>query len=136
MVARPHPHRRRRAGPSHAAPGAQDPCGRRSRAPLFGGHDQRSGHRATGLRRIHPHADLAHIVLTDSAGVQKEAPNLESPALGMRDITKPRARESGNGGIDPYERGAARGPCEPVLHDSDPPEAMANAANHHGEDRA
>jgi UDP-N-acetylglucosamine 2-epimerase (non-hydrolysing) len=81
--------------------------------------------------------DRATIVLTDSGGVQEEAPSLGKPVLVMRDTTeRPEAVAAGTArlvGTD-YDQIVAN-VCS-LLHDADAYAAMANAVNPYGDGRA
>ena len=81
--------------------------------------------------------ERAHIVLTDSGGIQEEAPGLGKPVLVMRDTTeRPEAVEAGTVrlvGTD-YEKittSAAR-----LLDDPQAYAEMAHAANPYGDGKA
>ena len=79
----------------------------------------------------------SHIVLTDSGGIQEEAPSLGKPVLVLREVTeRPEAVEAGVArlvGTDPnrivYE-------TERLLDDADVYAAMAQAVNPYGDGRA
>jgi len=79
----------------------------------------------------------ARIILTDSGGVQEEAPSLGKPVLVMRDNTeRPEAVEAGTVrlvGTD-YDRIVFE--ANHLLHDADAYAAMANAVNPYGDGRA
>lgn len=86
---------------------------------------------------FHNIMDRSHIILTDSGGIQEEAPSLGKPVIVARDTTE---RPEG------VEAGTLRlvGPDEDALHDSlltlltDPAEyeKMAHAANPYGDGQA
>lgn len=79
----------------------------------------------------------AHLVLTDSGGLQEEAPALGTPVLVMRDLTeRPEALEAGTArlvGTDPQRilAEASRLMDDPAAH-----AAMARAANPYGDGHA
>jgi UDP-N-acetylglucosamine 2-epimerase (non-hydrolysing) len=77
---------------------------------------------------------MAHVVLTDSGGVQEEAPSLGKPVLVMRDTTeRPEAVEAGAVrlvGTDPARIVAE---VSTLLTDSDAYERMARAVNPYGD---
>ena len=81
--------------------------------------------------------EKSHIVLTDSGGIQEEAPGLGKPVLVMRDTTeRPEALEAGTVklvGTD-YERIVAE--VSALLSDRDYYEGMSRAVNPYGDGRA
>ena len=81
--------------------------------------------------------EKSHIVLTDSGGIQEEAPGLGKPVLVMRDTTeRPEALEAGTVklvGTD-YERIVAE--VSALLSDRDYYEGMSCAVNPYGDGRA
>ena len=81
--------------------------------------------------------EKSHIVLTDSGGIQEEAPGLGKPVLVMRDTTeRPEALEAGTVklvGTD-YERIVTE--VSALLSDRDYYEGMSRAVNPYGDGRA
>ncbi len=77
-------------------PGASEPQRAGARGPASGRPGERSADRAA---RYVPFVDLmrrAHILLTDSGGIQEEGPSLGKPVLVMREKTeRPEAVEAG-----------------------------------------
>jgi UDP-N-acetylglucosamine 2-epimerase (non-hydrolysing) len=79
----------------------------------------------------------AHIVLTDSGGVQEEAPSLGKPVLVMRDNTeRPEALEAGTVKLIGTEEERIVAEVTSLLHDSAHFAAMANAVNPYGDGKA
>lgn len=77
---------------------------------------------------------LAHIVLTDSGGVQEEAPSLGKPVLVMRDNTeRPEAVEAGTVALIGTDEERIVAEVSRLLHDASHFEAMANAVNPYGD---
>ncbi|MFJ6535575.1 non-hydrolyzing UDP-N-acetylglucosamine 2-epimerase [Paenarthrobacter sp. NPDC091711] len=77
---------------------------------------------------------LAHIVLTDSGGVQEEAPSLGKPVLVMRDNTeRPEAVEAGTVALIGTDEERIVTEVSRLLHDAEHFEAMANAVNPYGD---
>ena len=78
-----------------------------------------------------------HLVLTDSGGIQEEAPSLGRPVLVLRDVTeRPEAVEAGTvqvvgTGEEPVFRAAKRLLLDPAAY-----RAMARAVNPYGDGRA
>ncbi len=76
----------------------------------------------------------AHIVLTDSGGVQEEAPSLGKPVLVMREVTeRPEAVDAGTAMLvgNTYERIVDA--VQRLLSDADTYNRMANAVNPYGD---
>jgi UDP-N-acetylglucosamine 2-epimerase (non-hydrolysing) len=81
--------------------------------------------------------DRATIVLTDSGGVQEEAPSLGKPVLVMRDTTeRPEAVAAGTARLVGTDRDQIVANVCSLLHDADAYAAMANAVNPYGDGRA
>lgn len=79
----------------------------------------------------------AHIVLTDSGGVQEEAPSLGKPVLVMRDNTeRPEALEAGTVKLIGTDEERLVAEVTRLLHDSAHFAAMANAVNPYGDGKA
>ncbi|QOT22786.1 UDP-N-acetylglucosamine 2-epimerase (non-hydrolyzing) [Paenarthrobacter sp. YJN-D] len=77
---------------------------------------------------------LAHVVLTDSGGVQEEAPSLGKPVLVMRDNTeRPEAVEAGTVALIGTDEERIVAEVSRLLHDAPHFEAMANAVNPYGD---
>ena len=79
----------------------------------------------------------AHIVLTDSGGVQEEAPSLGKPVLVMRENTeRPEALEAGTVKLIGTDEERIVAEVSRLLHDSAHFSAMANAVNPYGDGKA
>lgn len=80
---------------------------------------------------------LAHIVLTDSGGVQEEAPSLGKPVLVMRDNTeRPEAVHAGTVALIGTDEERIVKEVDQLLHDEAHFERMANAVNPYGDGKA
>nr|WP_208096719.1 UDP-N-acetylglucosamine 2-epimerase (non-hydrolyzing) [Paenarthrobacter sp. MSM-2-10-13] len=80
---------------------------------------------------------LAHIVLTDSGGVQEEAPSLGKPVLVMRDNTeRPEAVVAGTVTLIGTNEERIVNEVSRLLNDAEHFSAMANAVNPYGDGRA
>lgn len=120
------------AYPVHLNPQVQEPARR-----ILGGHD-----------RIHllPPADyaaFAHLmaratlIITDSGGIQEEAPTLGKPTLVMRRETeRPEAIEAGTARLVGTDPARIVGEAERLLRDPDAYAAMARVANPFGDGHA
>jgi UDP-N-acetylglucosamine 2-epimerase (non-hydrolysing) len=80
---------------------------------------------------------LAHIVLTDSGGVQEEAPSLGKPVLIMRDNTeRPEAVDAGTAALIGTDEERIVKEVDRLLHDQYHFDSMANAVNPYGDGQA
>lgn len=101
-----------------------------------------------GVDRIHlinpmeyePFANLmslSSLVLTDSGGIQEEAPSLGKPVLVLRDTTeRPEAVEAGTVRLIGTDKNVVYRETQHLLTDSDAYAAMSNAVNPYGDGRA
>ncbi|WP_193075256.1 non-hydrolyzing UDP-N-acetylglucosamine 2-epimerase [Pseudomonas sp. FME51] len=79
----------------------------------------------------------AHIILTDSGGIQEEAPSLGKPVLVMRDTTeRPEAVEAGTVKLVGTEVNAIRDNLDVLLNDEQAYAAMSRAHNPYGDGQA
>lgn len=79
----------------------------------------------------------AHIVLTDSGGIQEEAPGLGKPVLVMRDTTeRPEALEAGTVRLVGTEFGRITSEVSRLLDDSEAWRGMSRAVNPYGDGKA
>jgi UDP-N-acetylglucosamine 2-epimerase (non-hydrolysing) len=79
----------------------------------------------------------AHLVVTDSGGIQEEAPSLGRPVLVLRDTTeRPEAVVAGTVRLVGTDRAAISGAVHDLLHDRAAYDAMARAVNPYGDGRA
>ncbi len=81
--------------------------------------------------------DRAHLVLTDSGGIQEEAPSLGKPVLVLRDTTeRPEAVEAGTVALVGTDEARIVESAERLLADADAYQRMARAVNPYGDGRA
>lgn len=86
---------------------------------------------------FHNFASRAHLILTDSGGVQEEAPSLGVPVLVLRDTTeRPEGIEAGTLKLAGTDEDTIYGLATELLTDSAAYEAMSRAANPYGDGRA
>ncbi|MBK8974695.1 MAG: UDP-N-acetylglucosamine 2-epimerase (non-hydrolyzing) [Planctomycetes bacterium] len=79
----------------------------------------------------------AHLVLTDSGGVQEEAPSLGKPVLVLRDDTeRPEGIEAGTARLVGTDRAGIVAAATALLDDDDAYAAMARRANPYGDGHA
>lgn len=80
---------------------------------------------------------MAHIVLTDSGGVQEEAPSLGKPVLVMRDNTeRPEAVQAGTVTLIGTDEERIVKEVDRILNQQDAYDDMANAVNPYGDGKA
>ena len=80
---------------------------------------------------------VAHVVLTDSGGVQEEAPSLGKPVLVMRENTeRPEAVTAGTVKLIGTDEERIVTEVDRLLNDADAYQAMANAVNPYGDGKA
>ena len=101
-----------------------------------------------GRERIHlinpldylPFANLMNksfLVLTDSGGIQEEAPSLGKPVLVLREVTeRPEAVQAGTVKLAGVERSGVVSAVSQLLNDRDLYDRMARAVNPYGDGRA
>jgi UDP-N-acetylglucosamine 2-epimerase (non-hydrolysing) len=118
--------------PVHLNPNVKAPVHR-----LLGGH--------AGIHLIKPLDYLpfvflmnrAHLIITDSGGIQEEAPSLGKPVLVMRDVTeRPEAVEAGTVKLVGTDTEAIVGACENLLTDKAAYQSMSRAHNPYGDGKA
>jgi UDP-N-acetylglucosamine 2-epimerase (non-hydrolysing) len=79
----------------------------------------------------------AHLILTDSGGIQEEGPSLGKPVLVLRDTTeRPEAVAAGTVRLVGTDTAGIVGATRTLLHDPRAYRAMANAVNPYGDGRA
>lgn len=79
----------------------------------------------------------AHLILTDSGGVQEEAPSLGKPVLVMRDTTeRPEAVEAGTVRLVGTDRARIVAEASRLLDDAEAYQAMSRAHNPYGDGTA
>ena len=79
----------------------------------------------------------SHIVLTDSGGIQEEAPSLGKPVLVMRDVTeRPEAVAAGTVRLVGADRGRIVANVSELLENQASYAAMARAHNPYGDGKA
>src|SRR5204863_8655431 len=116
----------------HLNPNVREPVNR-----ILGGH--------TRIRLIEPQPylsfvwlmDRASILLTDSGGVQEEAPSLGKPVLVMRETTeRPEGVAAGNARLVGVRKEGIAGELIRLLEDPEERAAMGAISNPYGDGRA
>jgi UDP-N-acetylglucosamine 2-epimerase (non-hydrolysing) len=118
--------------PVHSSPFVREPVKR-----LLSGHARIILTDPLGYQEFILLMDSCHLILTDSGGIQEEAPALGKPVLVLRDTTeRPEAINAGTArlvGPDPTRVLSA---TETLLHNEKAYQAMARAKNPYGDGRA
>ncbi|NGP44729.1 UDP-N-acetylglucosamine 2-epimerase (non-hydrolyzing) [Bacillaceae bacterium SIJ1] len=103
----------------------------------LGGHPRIHLIDPLGVIEFHNVAAKAHLILTDSGGVQEEAPSLGVPVLVLRDTTeRPEGIEAGTLKLIGTEEEVVYEQAKRLLTDEAAHEAMAQAANPYGDGSA
>jgi len=118
--------------PVHLNPNVQDPVqrllGRKKRIHLL---------KPLGYLELISLMERAHIVLTDSGGLQEELPSFDKPILILRDVTeRPEVVESGCARLVGTSRSAIVDNATELMSDSQSYCRMARAKNPFGDGRA
>ena len=118
--------------PVHASPFVREPVAR-----LLGGHVRIRLGEPIGYRDFVRLLDSCHFVLTDSGGVQEEAPALGKPVLVLRETTeRPESIAAGTSRLVGTEPDGVLQAAEELLHDERAYRGMAHAENPYGDGRA
>ncbi|WP_458756125.1 non-hydrolyzing UDP-N-acetylglucosamine 2-epimerase [Afipia sp. TerB] len=105
--------------------------------PLLGSHPRVSIVEPLGYEPFVVAMHRAHIILSDSGGIQEEAPALGKPVLVLRDTTeRPEAVEAGTARLVGTQVSAIVAACEQLLTDPRAYRAMAQARNPFGDGHA
>ncbi|MBM7095583.1 UDP-N-acetylglucosamine 2-epimerase (non-hydrolyzing) [Bacillus sp. H-16] len=90
-----------------------------------------------GVRDFHNFASRAHLILTDSGGVQEEAPSLGVPVLVLRDTTeRPEGIEAGTLKLAGTDEENIYSLAKTLLDDKDVYKEMSRASNPYGDGQA
>ena len=118
--------------PVHLNPNVREPVGR-----LLAGHDRIHLIEPLSYEKFVHLMAKAYLLLTDSGGVQEEAPYLGKPALVMRENTeRPEAVEAGTAKLVGTEESRIVAETEHLLADDRAYRAMARAGSPFGDGQA
>jgi UDP-N-acetylglucosamine 2-epimerase (non-hydrolysing) len=118
--------------PVHLSPRVRQVVG-----PMLGSHPRVSLIEPLGYEQFVLAMNGAHIILSDSGGVQEEAPALGKPVLVLRDTTeRPEAVEAGTARLVGTEVDSIVSACKELLTDPEAYRAMAQARNPFGDGHA
>lgn len=118
--------------PVHLSPRVRQVVG-----PMLGAHPRVSLIEPLGYEEFVLAMNSAHIILSDSGGVQEEAPALGKPVLVLRDSTeRPEAVEAGTARLVGTEVAAIVSACQELLTNPEAYRAMAQARNPFGDGHA
>jgi UDP-N-acetylglucosamine 2-epimerase (non-hydrolysing) len=118
--------------PVHASPAVREPVNR-----LLKGHPRIELTEPLGYEAFVRALDSSYLVLTDSGGVQEEAPALGKPVLVLRDKTeRPESIAAGTSRLVGSDYALILGLTECLLRDEQAYNKMAHAENPYGDGRA
>ena len=118
--------------PVHASPFVREPVTR-----LLSGHARILLTEPIGYEEFIPLMDSCQLILTDSGGIQEEAPALGKPVLVVRDTTeRPEAINAGTARLVGTDPARVLSVTETLLHNEKVYQAMARATNPYGDGRA
>ncbi|MGG4493290.1 non-hydrolyzing UDP-N-acetylglucosamine 2-epimerase [Brevibacillus reuszeri] len=118
--------------PVHLNPAVQEVA-----QELLGGHDRIQLIDPLDATDFHNFARRAHLILTDSGGVQEEAPSLGVPVLVLRDTTeRPEGIAAGTLKLAGTEEAQVYAMAKELLTNQEAYNAMAHAANPYGDGEA
>ena len=118
--------------PVHSSPFVREPVTR-----LLSGHARIILTDPLGYQEFILLMDSCHLILTDSGGIQEEAPALGKPVLVLRDTTeRPEAIDAGTARLVGTDPTRVLSVTETLLHSEKAYEAMARAKNPYGDGRA
>lgn len=104
---------------------------------ILGGHERVHLINPLGVQDMHNLMDRSYIVMTDSGGLQEEAPSLGKPVVVLRKETeRPEAVEAGTVRLAGVERKDIYQLAAKLLNDADEYGRMAKAVNPYGDGRA
>jgi UDP-N-acetylglucosamine 2-epimerase (non-hydrolysing) len=118
--------------PVHPSPFVREPVTR-----LLSGHARIILTGPLGYQEFILLMDSCHLILTDSGGIQEEAPALGKPVLVLRDTTeRPEAINAGTARLVGPDPSRVLSVTETLLHNEKAYQAMARAKNPYGDGRA
>ncbi|EKN62936.1 UDP-N-acetylglucosamine 2-epimerase (non-hydrolyzing) [Schinkia azotoformans] len=118
--------------PVHMNPAVREIAGE-----ILGGHDRIQLIEPLDVIDFHNFAARAHLILTDSGGVQEEAPSLGVPVLVLRDTTeRPEGIEAGTLKLAGTDEDTVYRLASDLLTDQAEYEKMAKASNPYGDGKA
>ncbi|WP_182200750.1 non-hydrolyzing UDP-N-acetylglucosamine 2-epimerase [Paraliobacillus salinarum] len=114
-----------------------NPVVKEAAASILGNHDRIQLIDPLGVVDFHNFASRAHLILTDSGGVQEEAPSLGVPVLVLRDTTeRPEGIEAGTLKLAGTEEENIFNLADELLSNADAHQQMAQASNPYGDGQA
>jgi UDP-N-acetylglucosamine 2-epimerase len=118
--------------PVHLNPNVREPVNR-----ILGGHDRICLIDPLPYEPFVWLMDRASVVLTDSGGIQEEAPSLDKPVLVMREVTeRPEGIEAGVARLVGVNQASIANGLIEILSNADMRKAMTTAQNPYGDGKA
>ncbi|KHF39593.1 non-hydrolyzing UDP-N-acetylglucosamine 2-epimerase [Halalkalibacter okhensis] len=114
-----------------------NPAVREAANEIFGTDERIHLIEPLGVKDFHNFMDQAYLILTDSGGVQEEAPSLGTPVLVLRDTTeRPEGIDAGTLKLAGTNQDHIYSLIKELLTDSDVYAAMSQASNPYGDGQA
>ncbi|MFS0725821.1 non-hydrolyzing UDP-N-acetylglucosamine 2-epimerase [Paenibacillus sp. 1P07SE] len=118
--------------PVHLSPAVKEPA-----EEILGGHPRIKLIEPMDVVELHNFYPHAHLILTDSGGLQEEAPSYGVPVLVLRDTTeRPEGIDAGTLRLVGTDEEVVYSSAKELLTDVQAYEAMSRAANPYGDGRA
>ncbi len=114
-----------------------NPVVRQAAADIFGGHERFHMIEPLDVMDFHNFMARSYLILTDSGGIQEEAPSLGKPVLVMRDTTeRPEGVAAGTLKLVGTDEATIYAEFKRLLTDAEAYHAMAHACNPYGDGHA
>ncbi len=124
-------------GPALLFPLHQNPAVRREAIDILGGHDRIFLTEPLSVLDFHNFLSRAHLVITDSGGIQEEAAHLCKPLLVLRNTTeRPEGLGLGNARLVGTDEASVYANLRELLLDRDAYDAMVRASSPYGDGHA
>ncbi len=114
-----------------------NPLVRKAANDILGDHPRIHLIEPLGVKDFHNFMDRAHLILTDSGGVQEEAPSLGTPVLVLRNTTeRPEGIEAGTLKLAGTDYETIYSLIQQLLNDNELYQSMAQSSNPYGDGQA
>lgn len=114
-----------------------NPAVRKAAREVFGSHERMKMIEPLDVFDFHNFMNKSYLILTDSGGIQEEAPALGKPVLVMRDVTeRPEGVEAGTLKLVGTDSAVIAHEFKRILEDKEYYDSMSRAANPYGDGTA